>query len=169
MNYYKRTSVENRMHISNFISFHYFEYVKEFKGIEESHNFWELVYIDYGQVKVVSDQEEYYLSSGEGFLHAPNEVHNIISTGDFASAFIISFDCECENLTEIQSKVLKFYGRESKLIKQMYISGQEVFEGPYDIFDQQKLKIKEDAPYGGVQEIKILTEELLLLQIRKAE
>lgn len=33
MEYYKRTEVENKLHISNFISFHYFEYVKEFAGI----------------------------------------------------------------------------------------------------------------------------------------
>lgn len=168
MEYYKRTSIENKINISNFISFHYFEYVKEFEGIEESHNFWEMVYIDYGKVKVVSDGEEYYVSSGEGFLHAPNELHNILSTGDFASTFIISFDCDCEQLSEVQSRVLKFDGRESKIIKQLYRSGQEVFEGPYDIFDQQKLKIKKDAPYGGIQELKLMAEELLLLLIRSS-
>lgn len=168
MDYYKRTSIENKINISNFISFHYFEYLKEFEGIEESHNFLEMVYVDYGKVKVVSDKEEYYVSSGEGFLHAPNELHNILSVGEFASAFIISFDCDCERLSEIQSRVLKFYGREAKIIKQLYKSGQEVFEGPYDIFDQQKLKIRQDAPYGGVQEFKLLTEELLLLLIRSS-
>ncbi len=168
MEYYKRTSTEEKVSIPNFISFHYFEYVREFEGIEESHNFWEMVYIDYGKVKVVSDGQEYYVSSGEGFLHAPNELHNILSAGDFASTFIISFDCGCEKLADVQSRVLKFNSRESKIIKQIYRSGQEVFEGPYDIFDQQKLKLKEDAPYGGMQEIKVMMEELLLLLIRNA-
>lgn len=168
MEYYKRTRIEEKVHISNFISFHYFEYVKEFEGIEESHNFWEMVYIDYGKVKVVSDREEYYVSSGEGFLHAPNELHNILSAGDFASTFIISFDCDCKKLSEIQSRVLKFYGRESQIIKQLYISGQDVFSGPYDIFDQQKLKLKEEAPYGGLQELQLLLGELLLLLIRSS-
>lgn len=168
MEYYKRTKVEDRLHVSNFISFHYFEYVKEFEGIGESHNFWEMVYIDYGNVKVVSDDREYYMSSGEGFLHAPNELHNILSVGDFASTFIISFDCECEELKGIQSRLLKFYGEESQLVKRLYAAGQEVFEGPYDIFDQQKLKIKEDAPYGGVQELKNLMELLLLTLIRNS-
>lgn len=166
MEYYKRTGVENAVHISNFISFHYFEYVKEFEGIGESHNFWEMVYIDYGKVKVVSDEKEYFVSSGEGFLHSPDEFHNILSVGDFATAFIISFDCDCRALAEVQSRKLKFYGEEANIIKKIYASGQEVFEGPYDIFDQQKLKIRADAPYGGLQELEILLERLLILLIR---
>lgn len=166
MEYYKRTCVEEKASVSNFISFHYFEYVKEFEGISESHNFWEMVYIDYGNVKVISDDKEYYVSSGEGFLHAPDELHNILSVGDFASAFIISFDCDCKELSEIQSRVLKFYARESQIVKLIYAVGQEVFEGPYDIFDQQKLKLKEAAPYGSFQELKILMERLLILLIR---
>lgn len=168
MEYYKRTAIENKLHIANFISFHYFEYVKEFEGIGESHNFWEMVYIDYGNVKVVSDDREYYVSSGEGFLHAPDELHNILSVGDFASAFIISFDCECEELKGVQSRVLKFYGEELQIVKKLYAAGQEVFEGPYDIFDQQKLKLKEDAPYGGLQELKNQLELLLLTLIRNS-
>lgn len=166
MEYYKRTCVEEKVRVSNFISFHYFEYVKEFKGIGESHNFWEMVYIDYGNVKVISDDKEYYVSSGEGFLHAPDEFHNILSVGDFASAFIISFDCDCNELSEIQSRLLKFYARESQIVKLIYAVGQEVFEGPYDIFDQQKLKMKEDMSYGGFQELKNLMERLLILLIR---
>ena len=168
MEYYKRTEVENKLHISNFISFHYFEYVKEFAGIGESHDFWEMVYIDYGNVKVVSDDREFLVSSGEGFLHAPNELHNILSAGDFASAFIISFDCDCAELSDIQSKILKFYGEESQIVKKLYAVGQTVFEEPYDIFSQQKLIPKSDMPYGGLQELKNLTEMLLLILIRKS-
>ncbi len=168
MDYYKRTSVENKLCISNFISFHYFEYVKEFEGIGESHNFWELVYIDYGNVKVVSNNKEYCVTSGEGYLHAPNELHNILSVGDFASTFIISFDCECEELSAIQSRVLKFYGEETQIVKRLYAAGQKVFKGPYNIFDQQKLILKEDAPYGGLQELKNLLELLLLTLIQNS-
>ncbi len=168
MEYYKRTEVENKLHISNFISFHYFEYVKEFAGIGESHNFWEMVYIDYGNVKVVSDDREYLVSSGEGFLHAPNELHNILSVGDFASAFIVSFDCDCTELSRIQSKLLKFYSEESQIVKKLYATGQKVFEEPYDIFSQQKLTLKSNMPYGGFQEFKNLMEMLLLILIRNS-
>lgn len=166
MNHYERTPVANKINVSSFISFHYFEYVKSFEGIGESHNFWEMVYIDYGTVKIVSDNDVYYVSSGEGFLHAPNEFHNLLSTGDFASAFIFSFDCECSELTEIMSQVIKFYGEETRVIKQLYSLGQKIFEGPYNIFDQPKLIGKQDAPYGGIQMMKNLLECLLMLLIQ---
>lgn len=166
MNYYKRTPVENKIDVSSFISFHYFEYVKSFEGIGESHNFCEMVYVDYGTVEIVSDDNVYYVSSGEGFLHAPNEFHNILSTGDFASTFIFSFDCECQELKEIMSRVLKFNGKEVKLIKRLYAFGQQVFEGPYNIFDQPKLIIDRNAPYGGTQIMKNLLEWLLMLLIQ---
>jgi len=166
MNCYKRTPVENKICVSNFISFHYFEYVKSFEGIGESHDFLEMVYIDYGTVKVISDNDVYFVSSGEGFLHASNEFHNVLSTGDFASTFIFSFDCEGEELSQITSRVLKFYGEESRLIKRLYAIGQEAFEGPYNIFDQPKLIARSNAPYGSMQIMKNLLECLLLRLIQ---
>lgn len=168
MEYYKRTSVEESLKVSNLISFHYFEYIREFEGILEKHNFSELVYIDYGNVKLISGETEYSLSPGEGFIHAPDEWHNIVSTGDFASAFIISFDCDCRELSNIMSRKLKFNGDQAKLISRLYDTGRKVFEAPYDIFNQQKLKIREDAPFGGIQAVKNLLE-LLLLNLIESE
>lgn len=168
MDYYKRTPVENVISVSSFISFHYFEYVKSFEGIGEEHDFWEMVYIDYGYVKIISDDKVYFLSSGEAFLHTPNEHHNIISTGDFASAFIFSFDCDCKELSVIQSRVLRLREEETEIIKQLYAAGQNAFEGPYDIFDLQKLIVKKDIPYGGIQIVKNMLEWLLAVMINNS-
>lgn len=166
--YYKRTPVQNEICITSFISFHYFEYVKSFEGILEQHDFWELVYVDYGNVRVISDDKEYFVSSGNGVLHAPNESHNLLSMGDFASAFIISFDCDSESLKSLSGGVLRFGREDAEIIRNIYRLGKQIFEGPYDIFDQQRLMVKQDAPYGGLQIIKNLTEWLFLRLVQNA-
>ena len=40
MGYYKMTMLEESLHIKGIFSFHFFEYVKNFRGKEEKHDFW---------------------------------------------------------------------------------------------------------------------------------
>lgn len=58
-----------------------------FKG--ESHDFWELVTVESGQVEVVEDDRYYVLDGGMMVCHAPGEFHRIRSFGDTSPEFTV--------------------------------------------------------------------------------
>lgn len=65
----------------------------------ESHDSWELVYVDQGKVIVTVGTERCILKSGELVLHCPNEFHNLASCeSSSANVIIISFACSSEAL-----------------------------------------------------------------------
>ena len=92
--------------ISRIISLHYFKYVKDFWGEGEAHDFWELVYVDSGELEIIADKEHYVLTQGQCFLHKPMEYHNVISRGRMASAFITSFECVSSYMDLVAHQIL---------------------------------------------------------------
>ena len=58
----------------------------------ESHNFWEAVFVESGEVEVTEDENVYTLGEGDLIFHAPNEFHRIKSAGGSSpKGFIMSF------------------------------------------------------------------------------
>lgn len=55
----------------------------------ESHNFWEAVYVDSGEVQVTEDGRVYRLKSGELIFHAPMEFHSIKSEKEVPTNVLI--------------------------------------------------------------------------------
>ena len=47
----------------------------------ESHDFWELVYADKGDVTVFADDKSFVLEQGNVIFHKPNEWHNVRANG----------------------------------------------------------------------------------------
>ena len=167
--YYKKTKMSVPLEIQYIYSFHLFEYVKDFQGIGESHDFWEFVYIDYGTVRVISDRDEYTLSAGEGFLHRPGEFHNLVSEGDYACAIIVSFDCSCRELDILCRKKLRLYGEARTVMNYFFKAGRAVFEVPLDIFDQQKVRLQQDIPFGEQQLTVRYLEAMFILLIQSEQ
>ena len=48
----------------------------------EAHDFWEIVYVDSGNIEVVENDEIYLLQEGDMIFHAPMEFHRIRSAED---------------------------------------------------------------------------------------
>lgn len=102
--------------ISKIYSIHYFEYMSDFSFEGESHDFWEFLCVDKGEVIVTADTERSVLRHGEITFHQPNEFHNVRATGEVApNLVVISFRCE--------DKAMAFSeGRHSRSTKQSAIS-----------------------------------------------
>lgn len=61
-------------------------------NVGESHNFWEVVFVESGSVEVTEDENAYTLSEGTVIFHAPMEFHRIRSAaGSTPKGFIFSF------------------------------------------------------------------------------
>ncbi len=159
-----RTPLCPVLEVKEMISLHYFEYVKDFQGVGESHDFWELVYVDYGEIQASAGAKTHHMSQGDMVFHQPMEMHNVFACGSFANVLIVSFECSSPAMEFFNKKVLHLNHKERDLVARLWQEGQLLFAPPYDIMDQTQLVKREDAPFGQEQVVKNLLE-LLLIQL----
>ena len=165
---YVRTQLHKIINIDKIISLHYYEYVKDFKGREEAHDFWELVYSDCGEIEVIADQTKHILKQGEIIFHKPNQSHNILALGVFASVFIVSYECMDEAAAFFEDKILVLDDTEKEIMAEIFREGKAAFEGPFDRIVQEQLIPKKKQRLASEQLIKNHLEHLLIHILRKS-
>ena len=105
---YIKTVLKEEIIIKKIVTIHYFEYAKDYVFTGESHNFWELVYVDKGEIEVMADTVGYKLKQGEMIFHKPNEFHNVWANGTIApNLVIISFECKSKAMQFFNEKILQ--------------------------------------------------------------
>jgi AraC-like DNA-binding protein len=161
-----KTQLNSVIEINRIITLHYFEYVKDFQGIGESHDFWEFVYVDYGEIEVVANDKRYTLHQGEAVFHQPNEYHNVFALGSFASVFIVSFECMSQGIDFFCKRILTLSNVERDIIADIFNEGKKAFVEPFDIIDQTKLIRKKNATYGAEQLVSNQLEHLFINLVR---
>ena len=77
---YKSITLREDLHIRKIYSIHYFEYMKDYVFDGESHDFWEFVFVDSGNLFVTAGDKEVLLASNEMIFHKPNEFHALRET-----------------------------------------------------------------------------------------
>ncbi len=74
----------------------------------ETHNFWECVYVQKGEVCISADERVYNLSDGEIIFHKPLELHKFIVNSEAGSELLIfSFSAVGELTTYLRDKVFR--------------------------------------------------------------
>lgn len=167
---YMKRKLDTVINVTRIVTMHYFEFHKNFVFAGESHDFWEMVYVDSGEVLITADKQEHVLKRGEMIFHKPNEFHTIASNHKTpANVFVISFTTGskhmvyCENLKLLLPEQLRSY------IKTLIREGQDTFELPFNNPQLRELMMKEQVPFGGLQLIRTTLEQLLILLIRMQE
>lgn len=168
MSKYVPNLLSDSITIDNIYTIHYFKYMKDFRFIGESHDFWELVYIDSGEAEIVAGDRRFMLSQGSAVFHRPNEYHNIATNNHFANSVIISFGCDQPIMDFFVDRTVTLSEYEKSLLRMIVSEGSlnftEKLNDPY----LQKMSKKDNAPFGGEQIIKNALELLLISIIRGA-
>ena len=164
---YIKTKPESVINISRIVTVHYYEFDSSFVFEGESHDFWEMVYVDKGKIKVKAGDEEFALGQGETVFHAPNEFHSVKALDSSPNFFVISFECS-------SAVMQRFVGRRATLDKNLrpFISSiiseaEKTYVIPKNDTGLKKLVKKKTAQIGGEQLIKTYLEQLLILLVRK--
>ena len=167
MSEYIKIHFDSVIDISRIVSLHYFKYVKNFWGEGEAHDFWELVYVDSGELEIIADREHFVLSKGQCFLHKPMEYHNVISRGQFASAFITAFECLDSPMQQLAHRVINLDETQQRLIADIFSEGQKAYQGPFDVISMKMLTRSKNPVFGAEQIVKTTMERLMISLIRK--
>ena len=81
---YYGIQLQDLFHIEELFSLHYFEYMSTFSFPGESHDFWEFLCVDKGEVTVTAGEKKLTLQQGQIIFHEPNEFHNVQANGKIA-------------------------------------------------------------------------------------
>lgn len=168
MNYSSHT-LKDDLNISKLYTVHYFDYSKDYKFSGESHDFWELVYVDKGEVICTADDKVSTLTQGQVIFHKPNEWHNISSNGKAAAnAAIVSFECKSKAMEFFENKILKAGQEQKNLIAKIISEYTNAFSTPLNDVYSNKLVSKRVRPIGSEQLIRQYICEFLLLFLRES-
>ena len=150
--------------IEKLITIFYMELSKDFYYDGERHDFWEMVYIDKGEMLCTADKSTFTLKSGELTFHSPNEFHNLSGNKNTApDVSIITFECHSREMHHFEGKIFRLDAEEKALLSMLFEEGLSCFqlEDPHNPLLQRLEKLP-DAPFGSAQMVKNLLEIFLI-------
>ena len=166
---YKSIRLRTPLLVQSIISIHYFDYMSDFSFPGESHDFWELLCVDKGEIDAVAGEQRHTLKRGSIIFHQPNEFHNVITNGRTApSLVVIAFECHSPSMDAFRGQILTVQETESALLAQIIIEARQGFQGRLDNPYQEELVRNSESPaFGAEQLIRNYLEELLILLYRR--
>ena len=165
---FTRHGFEKTFNVDKLITIFYMEFSKSFRHDGESHDFWEMVYIDKGEMICTADKKQFILKSGELTFHKPNEFHNLASNNSVApNVSIMTFECKSREMRYFEGKIFRLNAEEKTLLSMLFSEGLSA----YKLADEknpllQKLERRDTAPIGSSQMTKNLLE-ILLVKLRR--
>ena len=166
---YTRHKLDSVISIAKLVTVFYWDYEKTYVFSGESHDFWEMVYVDRGDVVVTAGKREFPLQQGEMYFHKPNEFHKIRANGQSAAnVLILSFVCHSPSMSFFRIRKVKLADGLMGFISHIITESRSAFLLP--CFDENidQLEINENAPIGAQQLVRIYLE-LLLIQLLRDE
>lgn len=168
---FTRHKFEKVFNVTAVITLFYMELSKDFKYDGEKHDFWEMVYIDRGEMICTADEKQFVLKGGELTFHKPNEHHNLASNQKSApNVSIITFECKSPAMNYFGGKIFKLTPEEKGLLTKLFEEGLSAYEmtDRMNPLSQTLTKIP-NAPFGSGQATKNLLEFFLIKLSRNKE
>ncbi len=164
---YSATKLNEEITIPEIFTIHYYEFSKDYHFNGESHNFWELVYVDGGSLIETAENTEFELKEGDIILHKPGEWHSTRANGKTApSIIVITFSCHSDIMTKLSGRVHHACNQKRLLLSEIIKESQNAFDSPLSELVTPKLHRKNEVLFGAEQIIKINLSKLILLLIR---
>ena len=163
-------TLEKPLEIRELFSVHYFEYTSSYAFAGEAHDFWELLYVDKGTVRVRRDDETLDLTRGEMIFHAPGEFHALSANGVVApNLIVVSFRCTSPAMEFFRARVTSTGAEERVLLAKIVSESRAVFSTPLNDPAIHTLVRRENARFGSEQLLSSALEELLIRLIRRGD
>ncbi len=159
-----RYGFDKVLNVEKLITVFYMEFSRDFVYNGEKHDFWEMVYIDRGEVLCTADKRRFVLKGGELTFHKPNEFHAIRAGENTApNVSIITFECKSRAMHYFEGKIFRLSSEERALLSMLFREGLSA----YQLVDKrnpllQRLEKVEDPPFGSSQMTKNLLEIFLI-------
>lgn len=162
--------IKREIEIEGFNSIYYFEFGKDFTHPPERHDFWEMTYIDSGEIDAITEGHGRTISQGQILFNKPNELHAHISNKKVPNnMLVVSFTTRSPAMEFFDRKVFTL-GKTSKTLLSLFIDEAKRALGdiPHDYNDKNALDFR-NAPFGSLQLLECYLTEFLIVLKRSNE
>ncbi len=165
---YTRTAVERAVALDALVTVHYFEYSKDYHFDGESHPFWELLYVDKGEVDTTADGVLRHLHRGDIQFYKPGEFHSLQANGVVApNLVVIAFCCDSPAMSAFEHTIFQAGETERNIFAGIVSEASHAFSSPLDDPHTTALERREGALIGSEQMVAMLLEQLLVRLLRR--
>ena len=164
MKTYLRHRILNVIDVKELLALEYLDFEGRYKEYVESHGFWELCYIEKGQISLLLKEERITLLEKELILIPPDCSHSYSSgKGNENRAFVICFESPSHTLKPLGG--IHFTADESQLycMERMIEESRHTFR----MNENDLLEVVDLPNFGGQQMIILQLEYLLISMLRR--
>ena len=170
MQQYYKLKLETVVFITDIVNISYYALPKNYIFGGESHDFWEFVYVDKGELIITADSRRYLLKAGELVFHCPGEFHDLQTIrNSTANIVVVSFACDSPCMEYFRSKILFLNPFEKECLLRVVRES----ESAYEFFEKSapgiNMQKKPDAPFGSDQLLKTSLEQLFIQIYRRQD
>ncbi len=165
-------SIHKSIDIKSIVTILYYELSKDFYYAGESHDFWEMVYVDKGEIVAEADGVRHIVAQGQAIFHKPNEFHRLAANGSIApNVFIISFVCKSRLMRFFNEKILAVPPQLLFLISNILDERNIMRSSPWSDGRVPNYKARANVTYriASEQMAELYLEQLLILLLRGGE
>ncbi len=102
--------------IKGLYSFYYFEKGSNFIHNGEAHNFWEINYVDKGELFVTTDRGQLTVPQGNIIFYKPMSFHALSSKGMPNNILVTSFECHNPTMKFFENRMFVLNNQQKKLL-----------------------------------------------------
>lgn len=163
MDEFTRQKFEIVVRVPKLVTALYMEFSKDFFYAGERHDFWELVYIDKGEMIVTAGEKQFTLKGGELTFHPPGEYHNLTSNRAVApNVSILTFECASRLMEDFRNKIVALTPELKRRLAEIMKEGLSAFDRAQSAPPIFGMNRRPDAPFGGEQMTRNLLEVFLI-------
>jgi len=165
---YNGIKLEQSINIDKLYTVHYFEYMSDFAFKGESHDFWEFISVDKGEVEITCGTETHILKKGDIVFHEPGEFHDVKACGGSTpNLVVISFGCNDSAMDFYRKRFLQIDETGRNLLANIIIEARRCFNCRLDDPYLQNMPRGDSDMFGSEQLIKLYLEHFLIHLIRR--
>ncbi len=160
---YDTQKIKKEFEIQGFNSIYYFEFSKDFSHEPEKHDFWELVYVDSGEILALTGETRLSLSQGQIIFHEPGELHAHVSDKKVPNnMLVISFTTKSRAMDFFKKKTFTL-DKSTKALLSLFIEEAESSLGKsIGLFERKDALNFENASFGATQLLSCYLQEILI-------
>ncbi len=161
---YLRHSIQNVVDVKDLTALEYLDFEGKYSDYSELHDFWELCYVEQGEITLSLEEKLFSLSEGSVILIPPNRRHSYESAGGNKNrAFVACFESSSQSLKSLGEISIQVGEVENNCINSVIEESQSTFY----MNENEHLEALQGANFGGQQAILLQLEYLLIRLLRR--
>lgn len=159
---YLRHKIENVIDIKELFALEYLDFDGKYKNYSESHQFWELCFVEEGTLSFLSEFEEIQIDEGEAILISPSRKH-CYKKSNHCRAFVVCFESSSQPLRPLAGKKFKLSDEQISAMKIIINEAENSFR----MNEDDLLEVLKKPLFGGQQVIIAQLEYFLICAARR--